>query len=379
MNALPGGLDEAAFLRDYWQKKPLLIRDAFPGFEPELDADDIAGLACEELAESRLISGSFPEHDWSLEYGPFRESRFARLPAKNWTLLVQDVEKHYPPLKTLVGSFRFLPNWRIDDLMVSVAAPGGSVGPHVDQYDVFLLQAQGRRRWQIAESYDPALLPDCDLNVLQSFEPEQEWILGPGDMLYLPPGVPHHGVALDECMTWSVGMRAPSAADLLQAMGEWLADERGEGPRYSDTWLTPENRPGELDGKALGCLADLARPPATTDAAFRDFLGGFISRYRLAHQPAPPERTVDSDALHAAFGRGARLKQNPWTRLLWIDTETGAVLFAAGMRYSCSKELALEVCDPARLESMDRLRTQAETELLCQLVNDGHLYLETGE
>ena len=183
------------FLADYWQQKPLLIRQALPGFTPELDADDIAGLACDELAESRLVTGSFPEHDWQLRYGPFKEEEFVEFPDSNWTLLVQDVEKHYPPLQGLMQEFSFLPRWRIDDLMISVAGPGGSVGPHIDQYDVFLLQAQGSRRWQIAESFDDKLLPDSELNVLQRFQAEQEWVLEPGDLLYLPHGQYHDAVA----------------------------------------------------------------------------------------------------------------------------------------------------------------------------------------
>ena len=206
-----------------------LDRTPFPDFAPELGIDDIAGLACEELAEARLVSGSFPEHDWRLEYGPFDEARLQGLPENGWTLLVQDVEKHYPPLAELVDRFDFLPRWRIDDLMVSVAAPGGSVGPHVDQYDVFLLQAEGHRRWQIASRHDPQLRKGTELNVLESFEPEQEWTLGPGDMLYLPPGVAHHGIAIDTAMTWSIGMRAPSSADLLQALGSGLLHTATKG------------------------------------------------------------------------------------------------------------------------------------------------------
>jgi 50S ribosomal protein L16 3-hydroxylase len=157
------GLTAEQFLRDYWQQQPLLLRQAFPDFEPELDADDIAGLACDELAEARLITGTFPQHDWSVRYGPFSEEDFATLPSHEWTLLVQDVEKHYPPLRSLIASFDFLPSWRIDDLMVSVAGPGGSVGPHVDQYDVFLLQAAGLRRWELSTSFEPGLLPECEL------------------------------------------------------------------------------------------------------------------------------------------------------------------------------------------------------------------------
>ena len=179
-----GELSPNQFLSEYWQKKPCLIRRAFINFEPLLDGDDLAGLACDEMAESRLISGSFEAADWEIRHGPFCEADFSSLPEENWTLLVQDVEKHYAPLQMLMQQFSFIPNWRLDDLMISYATRGGSVGPHVDQYDVFLLQAEGRRRWQVAEQFEPELLENCALNVLRGFTAEQEWVLEPGDMLY---------------------------------------------------------------------------------------------------------------------------------------------------------------------------------------------------
>ena len=368
-----GAVAAEEFLQRYWQRQPLLVRQAFPGFEPELDIDDIAGLACDDMAEARLVSGRFPEHDWRVRYGPFGERELSALPDRDWTLLVQDVEKHYPPLRALLERFDFLPRWRIDDLMVSVAAPGGSVGPHVDQYDVFLLQAQGRRRWQIAERFAPALLEGAELNVLQSFEAEQEWVLEPGDMLYLPPGVAHHGVALDAGMTWSIGMRAPSAADLFQAFGEWLADGHGEGTRYTDPPLSAAADANELDAAAQARFRDLAAgEPAT--GPFTEFLGHFLSRYRLAHEPAPPESAIDEAALRDELAAGVALRQNPWTRMLWIRINSQAAVFAAGKRYACSQETAAALCDPRRLAiASEALREPAVT---CALVNDGHLYLE---
>jgi 50S ribosomal protein L16 3-hydroxylase len=367
------------FLRDYWQRNPLLIRQAFPEFTAELDIDDIAGLACDELAESRLISGSYPEHDWALRYGPFSEQDFDKLADRNWTLLVQDVEKHYPPLQSLLETFSFLPSWRIDDLMVSVAAPGGSVGPHVDQYDVFLLQATGRRKWQTASSFDPTLLPDCELSVLKSFEAEQEWVLEPGDMLYLPPGVAHHGVALDPgmapCMTWSIGMRAPSSADILQSLGEWLATNGEEGERYRDENLAAELHAGEIDTTAIEGLRKLVNRAASDEAGFRAFTGGFLSRYRLAHDPAPPEHQIDIKALYQDLGRGAQLRHNPWTRLLWLQTKSGAALFAAGEEFHCSRHLAQAICSkPVGLVAGTVMSDEA-ADLVCELLNRGHLYL----
>src|SRR5690606_24439702 len=176
-------------------------------------AEDLAGLACEESALSRLILLDRATDAWWVRNGPFDDADFAALPQRDWTLLVQDVDKWDQDVAALLQSFDFLPRWRIDDIMVSYAVPGGSVGAHVDQYDVFLLQVGGRRRWRIDNRTDPPLefRADAELRLLQQFDPSHEWLLEPGDMLYLPPGVPHHGVAEDACLTFSVGMRAPAA------------------------------------------------------------------------------------------------------------------------------------------------------------------------
>ena len=377
------GLTAGDFLRDFWQRKPLMLRRAFPGFTPELDADDIAGLACDEMAESRLVTGSYAAKDWSLRYGPFGEADFAALPERDWTLLVQDVEKHYPPLQGLLGAFDFLPRWRIDDLMVSVAGPGGSVGPHVDQYDVFLLQATGTRRWQITGHFDPQLEADCELNVLRHFQAEQEWTLEPGDLLYLPPGVAHFGIAdpgaapgQPPCMTWSIGMRAPSAADLFQSFGEWLADRGDQGGRYRDPGPAPARRAGEIDADALERLRALARESIDDDECWHAFLGAFLSRYRLAQEPAPPPSSPDTEQLRQALESGATLRHNPWTRLLWLRSGNGAVLFAAGDSFDCEPGLAQLLCDPQALGAAPARQLADHFELLCELLTRGHLRLE---
>jgi 50S ribosomal protein L16 3-hydroxylase len=364
------------FLDGYWQKEPLLIRQAFPDFQPELDPGDIAGLACEELAESRLITGSYPEHDWRLRYGPFSEADFAEMPECNWTLLVQDVEKHYPPLSGLISQFDFIPRWRIDDLMVSVAGPGGSVGPHVDQYDVFLIQAEGSRTWAIATSYEDELLPDCELNVLRSFSPEQQWTLQPGDVLYLPPGVAHHGVALDSGMTWSVGMRAPSAADVFQAFGEWSAEQPGDGGRYRDRGLRVSRCTGQVGPDAIARFEQFFQSNGAGSPGFSSFLGSFLSSYRLAHEPAPPDVLFDPSSLEEVLKNNGSLRHNPWTRLLWLKHHDGASLFAAGTEFASPAALAKTVCDPGLLARLKAGMSASDLELLCELLNRGHLYVE---
>jgi 50S ribosomal protein L16 3-hydroxylase len=375
MSAPLGPFSTVQFLDQYWQKQPCLIKQAFPGFQPLLDGDDLAGLACEEMAESRLVKGTVEAADWTLANGPFNDADFAALPDENWTLLVQDVEKHYAPLQDLVHQFSFIPQWRLDDLMISYAATGGSVGPHVDQYDVFLLQAEGKRRWQIACSFDPELLEDCPLNVLKEFKPEQEWILEPGDMLYLPPNVAHHGIALEPGMTWSIGSRAPSGADLLQGLGEWLAFSDREGGRYMDPDLEPPTRAGEIDRKALQNLGKLMLSGIDENPNLNNYLAAFLSRFRLAHDPMPPPDPVQPGFLLESLHDGASLLRNPWTRLTWIENMQGARLYAAGQPFDCSVWLAESLCESERPRIQADLLDQVSLETLTTLINSGHFQL----
>ena len=375
MSAPLGSISTDQFLEEYWQKKPCLIRQAIADFKPLLDGDDLAGLAGDEMAESRLVKGSADAQNWTVAHGPFNASDFSGLPEENWTLLVQDVEKHYAPLQALMQQFNFIPNWRLDDLMISYAVTGGSVGPHVDQYDVFLLQAQGTRRWQIANTFEAALLNDCPLNVLQQFTAEQEWILQPGDMLYLPPNVAHHGVALESGMTYSIGSRAPSGADLLQGLGEWLAFRTDEGGRYTDTELKSAGRAGEIDTKALQGLRKLMQAGIDGGIGPNEYLAAFMSRFRLAHEPVPPPELIQADVLLDRFMKGAGLFRNPWTRLTWIEKSNAARLFAAGQPFDCTISLAVSLCESQQPRINAGKLDQDSLEVLTELVNRGHFLL----
>ena len=363
------------FLEEYWQKQPCLIRQAIPGFIPLVDGDDLAGLACEEMAESRLIKGTLDAQDWTLTNGPFNESDFASLPDENWTLLVQDVEKHYAPLQTLMQQFSFIPQWRLDDLMISYAATGGSVGPHVDQYDVFLLQAEGKRRWQIARSFEPNLLEGCPLNVLNQFNPELEWVLEPGDLLYLPPNVAHHGVALEPGMTWSIGSRAPSTADLLQGLGEWLAFSDHQGGRYTDPDLQAVTRAGEINPEALQNLRKLMLSGIDGNRNLDNYLAAFLSRFRLAHDPMPPPALIRPEKLLKGLIDGVRLFRNPWTRLCWVEHSEGARLYAAGQAFECSAWLAEALCEWEQPRIRADMLDQTSLDTLTNLINGGHFLL----
>ncbi len=338
-------MSPADFLRDYWQKRPLLIRNAFPdfsvaGFIPPITAEDLAGLACESAALSRIVAHEPAPHagaadKWILRHGPFPEDMFPDLPRHDWTLLVQDVDKWDADVADLLPAFDFLPRWRIDDVMVSFAAPGGSVGAHVDQYDVFLLQAQGHRRWQVDSRPDPPVQfrEDVELRLLQRFDPTHDWLLGPGDMLYLPPGVPHHGVAQDACLTYSIGMRAPAAAELLGDFVDTLASEADDSLRYRDPDLVPPQDPNEIDDAAMARVIEALNLLRMNDPQrLGDWFGRFITTYRSAgdvaadpEQPPPPRIEAEWQLQH-----GLSLSRHPLTRMAWRKARPGARLYVNG-------------------------------------------------
>jgi 50S ribosomal protein L16 3-hydroxylase len=225
--ALLGGLTPSQFMKRYWQKKPLLVRNAIPGFVPCVGRADLVALAGKEGVESRLIVDS--PKGWKMKHGPFPKRGLPPFSQKKWTFLVQGVDLHHDGVHALMQQFRFVPDARLDDVMISYATDGGGVGPHFDSYDVFLLQAHGQRRWRIGRNKDLSLQPGVPLKILQNFEAEEEFVLNPGDMLYLPPKYAHDGVAEGECMTWSMGFRAPQEGELARELLLGLADEAFEG------------------------------------------------------------------------------------------------------------------------------------------------------
>lgn len=268
-----GEISVETFLRDYWQQKPLLIRQAFPHFQSPLSANELADLAC-DTDTARLVLERGGKAAWEVRHGPLRKRDFSKLPATHWTLLVNDIEKLLPDFTEIIEPFRFIPDWRIDDLMISYAVDGGSVGPHVDAYDVFLLQAQGQRRWQVSSQVcaEDNFIPDIDLRIMQSFAAEQEWVLEPGDMLYLPPDVPHYGVAVGECMTYSIGFRAPSRADLLEDLLGYYLEQPGMQERFRDPKRVLQAEPSELAEADLERLTDFVLEALPDRAAIRAWL-----------------------------------------------------------------------------------------------------------
>ncbi|PIT82435.1 cupin domain-containing protein [Limnohabitans sp. 15K] len=253
--ALLGGLTPSQFMKRHWQKKPLLVRNAIPNFVPCVGRTELVALAGQEGVESRLIVDS--PRGWKMKHGPFPKRSLPPFSQKKWTFLVQGVDLHHDGVHALMQQFRFVPDARLDDVMISYASDGGGVGPHFDSYDVFLLQAHGQRRWRIGRNKDLTLQSGVPLKILQNFEAEEEFVLNPGDMLYLPPKYAHDGVAEGECMTWSIGFRAPQEGELARELLLGLADEAFEG--VGDALYR--------DPKQAAVSSSAAIPPALGDFA----------------------------------------------------------------------------------------------------------------
>ena len=327
---LLGGLSPAAFLRAHWQKRPLLVRQAIPGFRGIISRDAFLALATRDDARSRLVihhPRRAPARRWERHDGPFGALAADMLPARGWTLLVNSVESLIPGGWEILRRFAFLPAARIDDLMISYAADGGSVGPHDDLYDVFLLQGPGRRRWQVSRQRDRALDPDAEIKVLRSFVPEEEWVLEPGDMLYLPPGVAHHGVAEGPCFTYSIGFTAPPHADLYRSFFSYLGALLGANvdPRaiYQDPDLKPAaDAPHEIGDAMVARMATVVGGARWTRADVGDFLGRLLTHPKPQLRFAPPARTLD----RAAFDRRVRGRGGHGRRLALALPTRGLVL-----------------------------------------------------
>ncbi|NVZ71096.1 ribosomal protein uL16 3-hydroxylase [Pseudomonas costantinii] len=375
---LLGGITAREFLRDYWQKKPLLIRQAIPDFESPIDADELAGLALEEEVESRLVI-EHGERPWELRRGPFAEDAFSTLPEREWTLLVQAVDQFVPEVAELLEQFRFLPSWRIDDVMISFAAPGGSVGPHFDNYDVFLLQAQGKRNWKIGQmcNSESPLLQHADLRILAEFEESAEWVLEPGDMLYLPPRLAHFGIAEDDCMTYSVGFRAPSAAEVLTHFTDFLSQYLTDEERYTDADAQPVSDPHQIQGDALDRLKGLLAEHMSDERMLLTWFGQFMTEPRYPELVAG-EELGEEDFINA-LQDGAILVRNPSARMAWSEVDDDVLLFASGQsRYLPGKlrELLKLICaaDALHAENLGPwLADEDGRDLLCELVKQGSL------
>ena len=372
MKKLPllGGLTPQQFLRDYWHKKPLLIRQALPEFQPLLTREELASMASEDDVESRLIThfGS----RWQMQKGPL-----AQIPPyrkKGWTMLIQGVNLHHDGADALMQKFRFLPDARLDDLMISYATDTGGVGPHFDSYDVFLLQAHGQRLWRIGPQKDHSLVEGMPLKILKNFKPEQEFVLEPGDMLYLPPHYAHDGIAVGECMTYSIGFRTPSFQELGEAFLQFMAESVDLPGRYADPDLIPTAKPAELSSAMLSRVAS-----AIEDIKFKKedvalFLGEYLSEPKPNVFFDPPARSLTTARfLQLAGKRGLKLSRK--TRMLY----RGRHVFINGESFiagSADRLALVKLADRRELDPEDvNLSSKDVCETLHAWYEDGWLLL----
>ena len=383
------------FLSQYWQKKPLLIRQAFPGLTSPLSAEELAGLACEEQVNARLVLEKDGSKPWQLEFGPFAENRFSDLPESHWSLLVSDVEKHCPETKSLLKPFHFIPDWRIDDLMISYAPTGGSVGAHTDAYDVFLIQLSGQRQWQIAEHYDEETLCDTDLCILKDFKAEQQWLLNAGDMLYLPPNVAHHGIAQDftnqqgeteHCLTASVGFRAPSINTVAGDFVHFLNESRASDSRYRDRSPSEPVHHAEISEDTVTHFIDDLKQALDFDREqVRHWLGQYCSDNKafedIEHAHQLDEHGLIDSAELEALATETGLRQSPYSRFLFSSTSDTSLLFVDGNSYQVSKNFAETLCADDILEfaQLDKIMNDQDRAVLLQLYNSAAIIPQTDE
>lgn len=325
-----GGLTPAAFMSRHWQKKPLLMRAARPAFGDCLSRDRLIELACRDDVESRLVVRE--RERYSLAHGPFARRDFRPLPPSDWTLLVQGVNRVDAASDRLLRSFAFVPYARLDDVMASYAAPGGGVGPHFDSYDVFLLQGSGRRRWRYGKQKNLTLVPNIELKILRHFAPRYDEVLAPGDMLYLPPAIAHDGRAVDACVTYSIGFRAATHAEIGQAFLDFLRDElRLAQEPYTDPGAKPTRTPARIDpAMRRRVMATLARIHWGADDVGR-FLGSFLSEPKPSVRFRPPAPPVARRAFKAKIAAGG-VALDPATQLLYDDVSFYANGEAVGFR-----------------------------------------------
>ena len=378
-----GNMTIETFLQDYWQKKPLLIRQAFPDFDNPISADELAGLACEEEINSRIVIEKGGDHPWQAIHGPMDEEVFARMPETHWTLVVNDLEKCIPELAWITDQFRFIPEWHLDDLMSSWAAPEGSVGPHIDLYDVFILQGEGKRRWQISTApvAEDNVMPDVAIRLQKDFTPEFEWILEPGDMMYLPAGVSHHGISIGESSSYSIGFRATSHTDLVN---DFIASVT-EDLSINKTYHLPEgaltSRPNEISSAAIEEMRSVFRQYLDPESPqLARWFGQFVSDSKVDFLNECEQPVDDLLQLkQLLIEEGAVLLRHPASRFAFIESDTVFTLFIDGQDFNVSENFAITLCAQREVD-LDQLISCASTDeqdFIVNLYNSGKLYLSS--
>ncbi len=334
--------DVEVFVSDYWQQRPCLIGN---WLRPDpLSLDELLDLADEHDLPSRLVTGNQKAEEWTLTHGPLDELPMA---SRDWTVLVQEVDKACPEVADILKHFDFLPDWMIDDVMISQAVDGGSVGAHVDAYDVFLVQAAGCRRWQLAEHFDAQTDERFELALLKYWQPEVELMVKPGEVLYLPPGVAHHGVADGDCQTWSVGMRTPSGPELLFYLAERLAESSGHARRLGVPHPDP-GQPSRIHVETLGDIRRLLEQCLQlNDHQLADLAGRFLTSWRTWPMDQAP---ATMDQINATLANGQSLALSPAARLALTEDGDETTLYVNGEPIKCPSGMA---CELARTRTLN--------------------------
>lgn len=402
-SVLPEDFDAQVFLRDYWQKKPLLIRAGSESFLDLLEPEELAGLACEEGVESRLVQVNAALDTWTLRQGPFSEDDFLSLPESHYSLLVQAVDQWVDDVAAMLSDFSFIPSWRIDDVMISYATDQGNVGPHFDYYDVFLIQGMGQKRWQVGDLCNSMTerSDDSGLRLLKNFVAREEWIVNAGDILYIPPGYAHYGVAIGNSMTYSVGFRAPAHADILSGVLDDALDTLSEDQRYADVSAQLPVHSGEIAADVIEHLQELIRTQMLDPQRIRQWFGRTMTTPKYPLQDDDQEvheHGEDCDHEHdevqfeiasiedikAAFSAGAGIYKVPGARIAYAMANERAELFADGECYLCDLRLyslLQALSTPGKVDEIDRkvveaaLREDEAAALLLSLYEAGSLVI----
>ena len=375
-----GEISHKVFMEEYWQKKPLLVRQAFADFKSPITADELAGLAYEEEVNSRIVMEKDGEHPWFPIFGPMSDEIFDSMPETHWSLIVNDLEKYLPELSWIIDRFRFIPEWRLDDLMISYAADLGSVGPHIDLYDVFILQGQGKRRWQISTQAvsEDNQVKETPLRIQKDFQAEQEWIVEPGDMLYLPPGVSHHGVSLGESLSYSIGFRATSHADLVNDFIGHITRNLSPLLTYQDSDQSVQHHSNEIKQDALNRVTEIFKQYLRPDhPELQRWFGCYVSDTKTDVITAPEEEITSIEELQALTSTGV-LSRHPASRFAFAQNPENTLLFIDGEDYEMSSEFAKALCSERKIDInvLIEIASHDELQFIVGLYNRGRIYIE---
>jgi 50S ribosomal protein L16 3-hydroxylase len=381
MKNLPlGDMPLETFLAQYWQKKPVVIRNAIKDFAPIIEADELAGLACEEEVESRLIIQENDQDQWSMQHGPLQEEDFANLPQSHWTLLVQAVDHWHPQASEFLKQFDFIPQWRIDDLMISYASQGGGVGPHYDNYDVFLVQATGTREWQYGGIFDEhsPRTNNTELMLLADWQAQTTVTLNPGDMLYIPPKVGHNGTALsDDCTTYSVGFRAPSHSEALINFSDFVANDLSSELRYSDANLSMQKHSAQMTQASIDEVKTILKQYIDQPGLIEQWFGCYMTEHKYQEQQQELYLDNSVDEIIEAMQEASVICKIPGTRLAFQqDTKSqhSLLFFINGMCCqitSDQQDFVITMTENDNIDISDVLASPERIKLIANLIKIG--------